>query len=56
MTELDKRRNGLFTCLDCTKAKSKECFGCKNWHLFDLDVELSSLPYSEKSERYAKKQ
>ena len=57
MTDLEKRRNGVYTCLDCLKSKSKECFGCvsKNWELFKLDGRISELPYAEKSSEYEKK-
>jgi hypothetical protein len=53
---IEKRRNGKYTCLDCKKSKSKFCLECKNWHLFELDEELIKLSYTEKSERYLKKE
>jgi hypothetical protein len=55
MSDLEKRRNGLFTCLDCSKVKTQNCFACKNWNLFDVDNALLNLSYAEKSDMYAKK-
>jgi hypothetical protein len=45
---LELRRNGTYTCIDCKKTKSKECDECKNWGKFDLDKTLFDLTYQEK--------
>lgn len=57
MTDLEKRRNGIFTCLDCSGSKTLKCFKCvpNNWELFKADSGLTNLPYVEKSERYRNK-
>lgn len=57
MDNVSKRRNGVFTCLDCMKSKTEECFSCvsKNWELFELDERISKLPYDEKVNEYEKK-
>lgn len=54
---LKQRRNGKFTCLDCSKGKTKVCGPCvsKNWELFSLDQTVLNMSYAEKSERYQKK-
>ena len=52
MDHLTDRRNGKYTCLDCTKKCSSFCFECNNWHLFELDVEVSQMSYADKSEHY----
>jgi hypothetical protein len=38
---LDKRRNGKFTCLNCKKNKRMICSACvsKNWEKFELKDE-----------------
>lgn len=57
MKNLEKRRNGVFTCLDCSKSKTSECGSCvsRNWEFFDLDKEIVNLSYSEKNKRYEEK-
>jgi hypothetical protein len=50
MTDLELRRDGIYTCLDCKKLQSESCIVCKNWDLFDLIEEKMS--YEEKNLRY----
>lgn len=49
---LSKRRNGIYTCLDCSKILSKTCRECKNWHEFELEEKTITMTYAEKSKRY----
>jgi hypothetical protein len=55
MDNLELRRNGKFTCLDCQNNKSELCKTCKNWDQFDLNEEVSKLLYEEKSLKRDKK-
>jgi hypothetical protein len=57
MSDVSKRRNGIYTCLDCLKSKSQECGGCvsRNWELFELDEHISKLSYDEKTAEYEKR-
>jgi len=54
MDHVTKRRNGKYTCLDCTRDCTKECDKCKNWHKFSLNKEIQKLPYIEKSSLHDK--
>ncbi len=47
-----KRRDGLYTCLDCSKICSEQCSLCKNWHLFELNQEVIDLSYQQKNDRF----
>lgn len=52
MSDLEKRRSGKYTCLDCLNSKTKNCSSCKFWDLFLLDKEVASLSYEQKNLRY----
>ena len=51
MKNIELRRNGKFTCLDCKKTASSTCASCKNSDQFELDEEVLKLPYEEKLAR-----
>jgi len=56
MEYVQARRNCKFTCLDCKKVSTDFCRECKNWHFFELDLEVSTMTYSEKNIKLAAKQ
>lgn len=52
MNDVEKRKNGKYTCLDCMHTLSEKCFKCKGWGFFDLDPETVSMTYQEKCDRH----
>lgn len=53
--DVTKRRNGVYTCLDCLHSVTDKCFECKGWGRFVLDPETVNMTYTEKSDRHARK-
>lgn len=52
--QINDRRNGKYTCLDCKYTLAAKCKDCvmNNWNLFDLDLETIKMTYAEKNSRY----
>jgi len=51
-TQLEQRRNGFYTCLDCMYLLSNMCFTCKVWEKFEVDSSLSNATYEQKNKNY----
>ena len=55
MDQVNARRNGEYTCLDCLRQCTDKCFKCSNWNRFELDEKVIALPYKERSKRNERK-